>query len=191
MNLFGDDSGNCRGFGLCQQLGCFGELISQPGAAQLYDRGQPGGAYYPIGLLTGNGQCDGDAARTASTLLFRLPAPGCAGATRAFTPATVTPTAGPGTTALSITLAKVAAAVPHRSNPLFPEATLATIALCFFGFKRRYRLQGLVLLVVATLGLGLLSGCATGTNQSTTATVTVTATSGALQQTATLPVTVR
>ena len=114
-----------------------------------------------------------------------------AGATCAFTPATVTPTAGPGTTALSITLAKVAAAVPHRSNPLFPEATLATIALCFFGFRRRYRLQGLVLLVVATLGLGLLSGCATGTNQSTTATVTVTATSGALQQTATLPVTVQ
>jgi hypothetical protein len=68
---------------------------------------------------------------------------------------------------------------------------LATVALCFFGFRRRYRLQGLVLLAVATFGLSLLSGCAAGTNKSTTATVTVTATSGALQQTATLPVTVQ
>jgi hypothetical protein len=45
--------------------------------------------------------------------------------------------------------------------------------------------------VVTAIGLGMLSGCGGSSKQATTSTVTVTATSGTIQQTATLALTMQ
>jgi len=113
-----------------------------------------------------------------------------AGATCAFNPATVTPTAGAASTSVTITSSSTTAAVRHNSNPLFPEATFA-LALCFFGFRKRRSVQIMLVLVVTAIGLGMLSGCGGSSKQATTSTVTVTATSGTIQQTATLALTMQ
>jgi len=114
-----------------------------------------------------------------------------AGATCAFNPATVTPTAGAASTTVTITsAATTTAALRHNSNPLFPEATFA-IALCFFGFRKRRSVQIMLALAVTAVGLGMLSGCGASSKQATTSTVTITATSGSIQQTATLSLTLQ
>ena len=112
------------------------------------------------------------------------------GASCSFTPATVTPTAGAATTALSISVPVSSAAVRYHSSPLLPGTTVA-LALCFFGFRKRRGVQILLVLAMGVFGFSLLSGCSTSTQQSSTSTVTVTATSGSIQQTATLSLTVQ
>lgn len=105
-----------------------------------------------------------------------------------FAPSTLTPTASGATTALSFTVNSTSASARH-SSPLFPGATLA-IGLCFFGLKKRRRLQLLLLSVVGIVGLGVFAGCGGGTTTSfngspVTSTVTVTGTAGSVQNTAT------
>ena len=113
-----------------------------------------------------------------------------AGASCSFTPATVTPTAGAATTALSISVPASSAAVRYDSRPLLPGTTLA-LALCFFGWRKRRGVQILLVLAIGVFGFSMLSGCSTSTKQSVTSSVTVTATSGSLQQTATLSLTIQ
>jgi sugar lactone lactonase YvrE len=97
------------------------------------------------------------------------------------------------TTSLSVSPSSTASAMNHKSGPLFPAATLA-IALCFLGFRKRNRLQLLMLLAVSVAGFALISGCGgsstTTTTKPVTSKVTVTATSGNVQQTASFSMTV-
>jgi hypothetical protein len=92
-------------------------------------------------------------------------------------------------TELSISGGSASAVQPRGSNPLLPEATLA-IALCFLGFKRRSRIQRLLMVLIAVVALGFVAGCggSSGTTQqkATTSTITITATSGSTVKTATL-----
>jgi hypothetical protein len=117
-----------------------------------------------------------------------------------FNPATVTPTGGTATTQLTISAGSQASAQRPDSRRIFPAATLA-VAFCLLGFKKRRGLQTWLVLMIAGVGLGLLSACGDVTTRSsnqapgtpagpTTSTVTVTATSGSIQQTATVSLTV-
>jgi hypothetical protein len=120
-----------------------------------------------------------------------------AGASCSFDQATVTPAGAAATTQLTISASSQSSSVRPGSRPFFPLATLAmTVGL--FGWRKRRGWQPLLLLVVACVGLGLLSGCGvsgvTGgtspTSSSTTSTLTVTAISGALQGRAAIALTV-
>jgi hypothetical protein len=115
------------------------------------------------------------------------------GATCSFSPSTVTP---PGSTSTTLTVATptTAAALHRNSAPLFPATSLA-VALCCFGWKKRRRLQMLVLLAVSVAGLTLLNGCGGASSTMSapppvTSTVTVTAASGSLQHAGTFSLTV-
>ena len=119
-----------------------------------------------------------------------------AGATCTFAPPTVTPTVGaPATTTLTISATASAALLHHDTRPAFPGrlpggATLA-VALCFFGLRKRRRLQMMVVFTAALVGTGLLIGCGGSSKPKTmTSTVTVTATSGAIQQTIPISITI-
>jgi hypothetical protein len=113
------------------------------------------------------------------------------GTTCTFTPATATPTAGAATVAFTITAPASSAAVRYDSKPFLPGATLAAVALCFLGWRKRRRLPVLLLLAVSAFGLTMVSGCGTSAPAATMSNVTVTATSGSLTQTATLALTVQ
>jgi sugar lactone lactonase YvrE len=109
------------------------------------------------------------------------------GYTCTFNPNPVTVTSGQSaTTTLSINGSTTASNDRRDSRPFFPAATLA-VALCFLGFRKRDRLQMLILVVVGLVGLGLFSGCGgsstKSTTQPTTSTVTVTAAAGKTSQT--------
>ena len=124
------------------------------------------------------------------------------GATCSFVPATVTPSGAAATTQLTIAISAQSSALQPESRPFFPFAALA-VTVCLFGWRKR-RGWHHWLLAVAYAGLGLLFGCGgtggtsstpaptspTPTAMSTTSTVTVTATSGTLQGTATISLTV-
>jgi hypothetical protein len=84
------------------------------------------------------------------------------------------------------------ASAHHPFNPFVPTATLA-VALCFIAFRKRRRLQALLLVVVSVIGLTTLNGCGNSTPASSapvTSTITVTGTSGTLVHTATFSLTV-
>ena len=118
------------------------------------------------------------------------------GASCVFSPATVTPTSGAATTTLTISAAQSAAI--QRKSLIFPSEFAVLFALGICGFRRRRSLRTLFLLVVAMGGLSLLSACggggggtgSGGGSSPTVSTVTVTATSGTLQQTVKLTLTV-
>lgn len=114
-----------------------------------------------------------------------------------FTPASVTPTGGAkATTSLTINTVSGTASLHHNnSNPFLPAgATLATV-LCFFGFRKRRNLQMLLLLAVSFVALGVCTGCNSTysgpINPPSQVTVLVTGTSGTLQQTADIVVTLQ
>jgi len=111
-----------------------------------------------------------------------------AGAEYTVTPTTVTPSGGATTTLLSIYTSASTAEIHH--SPLLPGTTLA-LALCLIGWRKRRGMRLLLLLLVSACGIGMLSGCGSSPKSPTMATVTITATSGSLQQTATLAVTVQ
>jgi hypothetical protein len=115
-----------------------------------------------------------------------------AGYTCTFNPNPITVAEGGSvSTALSIS-GSATAAVQHNNSPLFPAATLA-VAICLIGFKKRNRLQLLMLFVVSFAALGLFTACGGSTattTKATTSSVTITATSGTMTQSATLTVTV-
>jgi peptidoglycan/LPS O-acetylase OafA/YrhL len=117
------------------------------------------------------------------------------GATCSFSPATVTPSGAAVTTQLTISSSAQSSALRPGSRPFFPFTALA-VTVCLFGCRNR-RWHHWLLLAVICSGLGLLSGCggsggtsSTATPTSTTSMVTVTATSGTLQGTATITLTV-
>ena len=98
---------------------------------------------------------------------------------------------GTTTTTLTVTPASTAALVHRSFTPLFP-ATLA-VALCFLGIRKRNRLQLFLLLVVLFTGLGLISSCGGTSGRSTpapvTSNITITATSGSMQVSSTMSIT--
>jgi len=80
-----------------------------------------------------------------------------------------------------------------NSNPLVPGATLAAALGCFLGFKRRRRLQMLLVLAISAIGLGLFTGCGaqwSPTFSVTTVTVKATSTTPPLVKTAVFTLTV-
>jgi N-acetylneuraminic acid mutarotase len=125
-----------------------------------------------------------------------------AGASCSFSPSTVTP---PGTTSTTLTVTTTAnSANLHRDSlPALPGSALVA-TLCCIGFRKRRRLQVLLLLAVCAVSFGLLTSCGGGGSASSvggggggggsqpvTSTVTLTATSGtALSHTTTFSITV-
>jgi uncharacterized membrane protein YeiH len=78
-----------------------------------------------------------------------------------------------------------------KSNPLVPGTTLAVALCCFLGFKKRRRLQMILLLAVSAIGMSLFTGC--GAQWSPTfsiTTVQVAARSGAFDKTQDVTITV-
>jgi sugar lactone lactonase YvrE len=116
------------------------------------------------------------------------------GVTCAFNPATVTPTATGVATVLTISApARTAMVRPDGGSsrrPLLASVTLA-FALCFLGWRKRRRLSIALVLMIGALGLSLISGCGTPNDQPVTSIITITATSGSMQQTSTLSVTIQ
>jgi hypothetical protein len=113
------------------------------------------------------------------------------GAACSFSLLTVPTPAGISYTTLTVTTSATGAALHRNSIPLFPGSALA-VALCCFGWKKRRRLQMLVLLAVSVAGLSLLTGCggSSAPVQPVTSTITVTATSGSLSHSTTFSLTV-
>jgi Pro-kumamolisin, activation domain len=113
------------------------------------------------------------------------------GTNAVFSPTSITPAAdGSATSTLTFTSSSTSAALHRNGVPLFPATTLAAL-LCCLGWKKRRPLQLILLLMTGVIGLGLLNGCGGSSKpQPTTSTITVTATSGALQQTTTISLTV-
>ena len=94
-----------------------------------------------------------------------------------FSPSSITlPVTGTGYGEVVITFSQVSA--HNNSNPLFPGGATLAVALCFFGLRKRRRLQMLLLLAVSVIGLGLFTGCGTPATIPVDATVVVTGTDG-------------
>lgn len=112
------------------------------------------------------------------------------GVTCAFSPASVTPTGNaPATSVLTVSDAPAVGALGRTPIPWLPGTSLAVV-ICLFGLrKRRSLLQLALLLAVGIAGLSALSGCG-GTPKPRTAFVVVQATSGQIQQSASLTVTI-
>jgi N-acetylneuraminic acid mutarotase len=114
-----------------------------------------------------------------------------------FSPATVTPSgAGAVTTQLTLSTSIEAGSLRWNSRPLFPAAPLA-LAVGFLWLGRRRRVWMALLLAMTFAGAGMLTACGGGSpsqpstsNVPVTSTVTVNATSGSIQQSATVTVTV-
>ncbi|MGD1106386.1 MAG: chitobiase/beta-hexosaminidase C-terminal domain-containing protein [Terracidiphilus sp.] len=118
------------------------------------------------------------------------------GASCAFSPATVTPSGDATSTMLTVTTsATTTAALQRNSRPLFPAAALALV-LCGLGWKKRRRLQTMLLLAVSVFGLSLLTSCSAAPAgppivlDPVTSTVSVTATAGSIQHTTSFLLTV-
>lgn len=100
-----------------------------------------------------------------------------AGPTCSLSPTSVTPSAP--TTTLTVVTTASSASHRQKSNPFVPGTALAVV-LCLFGFKKRRRLQLILLLAASITGLSLINGCGSTstvtTQQSAIYTVTVAAT---------------
>ena len=121
------------------------------------------------------------------------------GASCAFSPQNVTPSGAAVSTTLTISTLATTAAVGNGVREIFPVSALA-LAFCIAIGKKRRALSYLMLAAVVG-GLGLAIGCSGGSGQGgggggggtttpTTSSVTVTASSGTLQHTATITLTV-
>ena len=104
-----------------------------------------------------------------------------------FAPSTIT---GTNTTTLTIYV-PLGASVRNPFGPMVPGVTFA-LALCMFGFRKRRRLQMLLLAVISVVSLSMLSGCGSSTPAAApiTSTIIVTGTSGTLVHTASFTLTV-
>ncbi len=83
------------------------------------------------------------------------------GATCIFAPQTVTPTTGAASTSLNVTTDVAMAAIRRPASPLFPISTLAAVVWCV-GWKRRWLVLSLGLIVACVIGFSLLNGCGSG-----------------------------
>ena len=117
------------------------------------------------------------------------------GATCSFSPATVTPSgATPATSTLTVSAASTSAQNTHPGSlpGKFPGGATLAIALCFLGYKKRRHFPTLLILATAVIGVTALTGCGGSSKpKATTTTVTVVATSGAIQQTVPLSITIQ
>jgi hypothetical protein len=115
------------------------------------------------------------------------------GASCTFSPATVTPTTSAAvTTSLTIAAGTNSAASRTQPAPFIPVSTLA-LGMCVLAWKRRRGARYFALLVLAGASLAFFSGCSSTSMQKSTpvvSTVTVTATSGSVQQTSLVTLTV-
>jgi len=111
-----------------------------------------------------------------------------AGASCSFTPATVTPSASPVSTSLTLSTPQSAAVSGVRPWAFSPIVLCLTFGSFFWRKRKRWQGLSLVLLALA-LSVPGLSGCGssgainstTGSSQSVTSTITVTAKAGSLQ----------
>jgi hypothetical protein len=102
-----------------------------------------------------------------------------AGASCSFSPAAVK--VGSATTAtMTITTSTQSAGLGRDVSPIFPGGVVA-VALCIFGWRRRRTAWLLLLLVGLSTGLGLVSGCGSS-RKALVYDVTVNGTSGSVQQ---------
>jgi hypothetical protein len=152
---------------------------------------QPGGtAQYSMTVTAQNGTFSNPVTLAASGLP--------PGATATFSPSSITPGSSSATSQLSIQTASAMAAVNAKATrwPLALPA-MALIGLFFLPRKHRRRWITMAVLLFASLGaLAALSGCGggfglSGTGAATTYNITVTGTSGAVQQTTTVQLTVQ
>ena len=121
-----------------------------------------------------------------------------AGAGCSFSPASLTPSVGiAATTQLTILMvAQASNAMPitkHNRRPMPPGTTLALASVLLLLWRRRSFRTALLVVVLAT-GLGAISGCGGGSSggggsTQKVSTISVTATSGSIQQTATISLT--
>jgi hypothetical protein len=100
------------------------------------------------------------------------------GATCAFSPPTVTTLAlASATTTLTITVPATTAELHRDPSPLF-AGTMLAVVLWLGGFRKRCRLQLLLLLALSAIGTSIFTGCATtSSSKSTSSQIVVTATS--------------
>lgn len=121
------------------------------------------------------------------------------GASCTFNPSTVTPSGSAATTKLTITAETLTSRLYRNFRPLL-SAPILVLGLCALGSRKRRSLRLVVLCALAFAGWGVLSGCGGssgggggdggGGKTAVTSTITMTATSGSLQQTATITLTV-
>ncbi len=120
-----------------------------------------------------------------------------AGVSCSFSPATVAPTNSAASTTLTLSDTAQAANTHPRSRPLLPAVVVAAL-LCCFRLKKPQRTRMILLPAIIIAAFVLIAGCesASGSNggfsttSPTTATVTVIATSGSLQHSTTISLTV-
>lgn len=110
-----------------------------------------------------------------------------------FTPSSTTglPGTSAATTTLTVSAPASAALVRHDGRGYFPAAF--AVALCLLGFRKRNRLQLLLLLAAVFAGLSMISACGGSSSTTTkpvTSSITVTATGGGSTVTSTLSITV-
>jgi Bacterial Ig-like domain (group 3)/FG-GAP-like repeat len=112
-----------------------------------------------------------------------------AGASCAFNPSTVTPSGSAVTTTLTIT-AQTSTSMLRRHPDWILERAVLVLVFGIVGIRRK-RGGPLAILVVSLVGLSLLSACgSSGSHHQSSSTVTVTATSGSIEQTVSIAVTV-
>ncbi|MGD0912099.1 MAG: chitobiase/beta-hexosaminidase C-terminal domain-containing protein, partial [Terracidiphilus sp.] len=116
-----------------------------------------------------------------------------AGGSCSFSPSSVSPSGAPASTQLTLTMSTASAANRQPDTPTsLPALALAALA-GLFGWRKRRRLTMLAVLGAAFALVGL-SGCSASLIVAplpVTSTVTVTATSGALQQSAAIALTIK
>lgn len=117
-----------------------------------------------------------------------------AGASCVFSPITVTPTGGTTANAtLTVSTAKSVSELHKGTLQLLPVSALCGL-FCWFGWRRRSAFQTLILLGVSVLIVAQITGCGASESapaQQPTTTVTILATSGSLQHSASLSLTVQ
>ena len=118
------------------------------------------------------------------------------GASCSFSPASVTPTGAEVSATLTVATSMTAAALGHRSRSWLPGSVLA-VAFCWLGWRKK-RGPRVLLLVLGLFAASLCTGCGAivltssqQVTQATTSTVTLIATSGSLQRSTSLTLTVQ
>jgi hypothetical protein len=159
--------------------------ISSPTGPQTISAG--GSATYSITVTPQNGSFN----NAVTFAVSGLPT----GATGTFQPTSVTPGSAPATSTLTIQTGAVQTAAAKVGWPLAAPA-LAALALFFVPGKRRRRWITMAVLLLTSFGaVTAMTGCGGGfaipKAPTQTYTVTVTATSGAIQQTTTVQLTVQ
>jgi N-acetylneuraminic acid mutarotase len=115
-----------------------------------------------------------------------------AGQSCSFSPATVKPSGAAASTQLTLSASAQSSALRPAYHPILSSAGIV-VAILFFGIKRRRAVQLWILPIMAGIGMGLLFGCGgsgSSSRKPVISTVTVTATSGSLQQTVTISLTI-